>query len=344
VFTHYASDTLSVYIYVPTAIEKITECLKSMLNMVGSQNNKLYELETSLKSFDGGFQSLEADAYKLEKQNFFGFLGLLDTTECLEDLETDTEEGLCDIQDCVEQVKETLDDINACVHPCRGEGWEEVINVDYTIDGATCPDEWQVSTDARLTVRGCSRTDFTPGQSIDLFSVSVNEMEYDEVCGRINGYSFDTPSAFSTAGLTAIEDVYVNGISLTHGSGPDQEHIWTFAAAWLEKPEGDIFDLLGQCPCDGGPDPPSFVGQNYFCEAGVGEINLADTVGLHDTDLLWDGLQCTTEVCCTRAAPNNPPYFHSYLDEPTSDDINIRLMFNTFDADVLITNIELYVR
>jgi hypothetical protein len=45
--------------------------MKSMLNMVGSQNNKLYELETSLKSFDGGFQSLEGDAYKLEKQNFF---------------------------------------------------------------------------------------------------------------------------------------------------------------------------------------------------------------------------------------------------------------------------------
>jgi hypothetical protein len=314
-----------------------------MLNMVGSQNNKLYELETSLKSFDGGFQSLEADAYKLEKQNFFGFLGLLDTTECLEDLATDTEEGLCDIQDCVEQVKETLVVINAFVHPCRGEGWEEVINVDYTIDGATCPDEWQVSTDARLTVRGCSRTTFA-GEFIDSFSVSANGMEYDEVCGRINGYSFGIPQAFNTT-ATSISQVFVNGIALTHGSGEDEGHIWTFAAAPIENPDSETAELVGQCPCDGGTSPPSFVDQSYFCEAGVGDVAQADAIGvLHDEDLLWDGLQCTTEVCCTRAAPNNPPYFHSYLDEPTSDDINIRLMFNTFDADVLITNIELYVR
>jgi hypothetical protein len=142
-----------------------------------------------------------------KSKTFFRLLGLLDTTQCLEDLATDTEEGLCDIQDCVEQVKETLVVINAFVHPCRGEGWEEVINVDYTIDGATCPDEWQVSTDARLTVRGCSRTTFA-GEFIDSFSVSANGMEYDEVCGRINGYSFDAPSAFDT-GVTSIDGVYM---------------------------------------------------------------------------------------------------------------------------------------
>ena len=147
--------------------------------------------------------------------------------------------------------------------------------------------------------------------------------------------SVDFPSAFlPSAGGNTIDSVYVEGVSLTHGSSP-RRHIWTFAAAIDENPTPTPTDLDFQCPCDGGTLAPDFVRGDYFCEAGV-EIA---SDGFHGDDVLWDGEDCTTELCCTL---NTPPYFYSSLDTPTTDDIDARLMFN--NADIVVTTVELYIR
>ena len=86
-------------------------------------------------------------------------------------------------------------------------------------------------------------------------------------------------------------DIYVEGISLTHTAADNTlVHIWTFAASQFENP--DSVDS-GECPFDGGANPPDFVGQNYFCESGA-----TDPGGFHGDDLLWDGKDCAVEVCC----------------------------------------------
>ena len=120
-------------------------------------------------------------------------------------------------------------------------------------------------------------------------------------------------------------------------------HIWTSAASQFEDP--DSVDNA-ECPCDGGHDPPDYVGQNYFCESGVPVGTTGSPNVFYGDDLLWDGKDCAVEVCCTRAGP---PYFHSYLPQPTTADIDVRLLLEVGVAeadshDVSITHIELYVR
>ena len=311
------------------------EVMKSLLNMAGSQTNKLSKLELSLKSFDGAFQSLEGDAYKLQKQSLKQSEELEDGGTCPQMQAEQTEEGLDSVKECVEEVQETLDRIDGFVHPCWGAGWKEVVNVTYSHPGVECPPAWQ---DNEYGIKGCGRVS-TGFNTIDMQSFPVGEgVEYDEVCGRIHGYGVGEIIAFNE-GSNAIEDIYVEGISLTHTAADNSlVHIWTFAASLLEDPNSE---LASECPCDGGTNPPDFVGQNYFCESGVPVGSTGSPNVFYGDDLLWDGKDCAVEVCCTRAGP---PYFHSYLPQPTTADIDVRLMLDFPTIDVSITHIELYVR
>ena len=139
------------------------------------------------------------------------------------------------------------------------------------------------------------------------------------MCGRAVGYGFSSPDAFTrdhVAGDT-IDIFYLHGVSVTT-DGPPRQHIWSFAVGH----GADGF----RCPCDNtnriqAPLPPSFVGENYFCD---GTYNGA----------LWDGEDCTT-ACCTF---NSPPYFTTTLPAPTSDDIEVRLCAS-FDARLSVMQI-----
>jgi hypothetical protein len=92
----------------------------------------------------------------------------------------------------------------------------------------------------------------------------VNGVEYSRVCGRIIGYQLGDPNAFRD-GPGVIDDLYVEGVSLTHGSSP-RKHIWTFAAALHE----DSSHVTSTCQCTrtdidttGQVTVPPFVGEDY---------------------------------------------------------------------------------
>ena len=176
----------------------------------------------------------------------------------------------------------------------------------------------------------------------------------DKVCGRIKAYAYGFPDAFEGFTQTQITDAYVSGISLTAGSG-FSEHLWTFAAgsAELEAPLADqTQERDDQCPCDRS-DPsaipvPEFVGNNYFCEAGI-NVFLGYTSILSD-DPLWDGLNCNPESSCCDF--NRPPYFVNDLGKTlTVDSVDARLCFiegppaneGAVGDDVLVERIEIYV-
>ena len=185
------------------------------------------------------------------------------------------------------------------------------------------------------------------------FSVPVS---YNNVCGRIIGYQFGATDAFCpfqevcsyrrrhrhSPRAYTINDVYVDGLSLTRGN--PKEHIWTFVAAT---------DVGGQqypeyvCPCtrtsSSGIAIPPFVGSNYFCDTGNHATGWPGTKFFGD-DPLWDGAGCRgTDACCTF---NTPPWFMTQLSGPTTDPLELRSCGDqeTTDENVGIQLVEIYVQ
>ena len=219
-------------------------------------------------------------------------------------------------------------------YACGGEGgWRRVVYLNMTDPNTNCPSGWNHTEYSNRIYCGRSSS----GQSCDSVFFPVYGGDYTRVCGAIRAYQFDYTEAFedfNRGSVTTIDDVYVDGVSLTHGT--PRQHIWTFAAGLVEYQ-----DIDDACPCDVNIDIaiPTFVGNDYFCESGVNS-GLPD--GFQPDDPLWDGQGCTsTSACCSL---NNPPYFTKQLSRPTTDDIEARICQQDEDGDTPIELIELYVQ
>ena len=215
-------------------------------------------------------------------------------------------------------------------------GWRQVANIDMTNSSHTCPQGLRTLT---TPLRMCGRNITSPGCSSAIFD--SHGILYTRVCGKIIGYQDKTPNAFKpyiqNQALT-IDDTYIDGVSLTHGSKP-RKHIWSFAAALDEEQTSPT----SRCPCItevSTPIPP-WVGNDYFCDSGAKE-NFQRI--FYPDDPLWDGEGCgPTSTCCSF---NNPPWFSKQLPSPTTDDIEIRLCVDEASTqdDITVEKVELYVQ
>ena len=215
-------------------------------------------------------------------------------------------------------------------------GWRRVVYLNFTDPNTPCPSGWQLTS---LSKRTCSG-----GVSFGCDSVifPVSEGDYTRVCGRIIAYQDRYTHAFHRyhwGRATTIEDFYVYGVSLTHGS--PRQHIWTFAAGLTEFG----FTYHGSCPCDAtiNISIPLFMDGDYFCESGT---TATGQYKFYPDDPLWDGDGCTSlysgSTCCSL---NNPPYFTKQLLSPTTDDIEARLChLPRSSGDTPVEFIELYVQ
>ena len=112
----------------------------------------------------------------------------------------------------------------------------------------------------------------------------IQGISYRKVCGQVIGYQVGTPSAFGSRS-NDIEGAYVEGVSITHGSNP-QNHIWTFANDVYES-DSDTHQLGNPCPCTSScslMQVPNFVGSDYFCDMGA---NQTWSFSLFPEDPLW---------------------------------------------------------
>ena len=224
--------------------------------------------------------------------------------------------------------------------PCISGGGTRIANLDMTDPNQQCPREWTliespVRTCGRSTEIGCDSAIFPS-----------NGTSYSQVCGRVRAYEVGTTDAFDSynSGVTSIDSYYVDGVSITHGSGPRQ-HVWTFAAAWYEEYIGVPAYV---CPCTN-PDAvnylvPPFVGDDYFCETGAIEIHTTSDIMFFSDDPLWDGEGCgDLSTCCEL---NNPPWFCKTLPQPTTDDIEVRICANNGISDnenIAVDQVEIYI-
>ena len=213
----------------------------------------------------------------------------------------------------------------------------QVVHLNMSEASSQCPGTWNlIASPVRGCLSGlrrtvCASVSFSTGGS------------YNHVCGRILGYQSGSTDGFDVSIYTnpTIEQVYLDGLSLTHGPSGSRQHIWSFISAISDTTNSPT---QYNCPCSkSGPWPheiPSFVGSSYFCDSGNEERWYATDGRVYADDPLWDGKGCGfTSTCCEF---NNPPWFYTNLPATTSDDLELRICGDA-QEDVVVSFIELYV-
>ena len=260
-----------------------------------------------------------------------------DTDRC--PLREKTESALRNIRNDIDEAVQAIQTVPNC-----GDGlWYRVAHTNMSDPTQQCPSAWrEVTFDG---IRLCARptTGFQVGSCPGtLYPVPD---QYSKVCGRIIGYQFGSPDSFGRDAhnpRSTIDEAYLDGISVTHGT--PRVHIWSYVAGASEN--GSCTTIIN-CPCSVNGDPdliPSYVGANYYCESAF-EGDCTVNGIFFPADKLWDGQQCNNEgTCCTGA--NTPPWFSVDLPDSTSDDIEVRICHNqsTGDEDTPIQLLELYIQ
>ena len=206
--------------------------------------------------------------------------------------------------------------MNCTLYTCDGVsgGWKRVAYLDVNNPSASaCP----IGLQRRDSPLSCRRTDTGGGCSAVTYAINDN---YKCIFGRIDAVKTGTPDGFQIFGesrpaIPTINDNYVDGVSLTHGSNP-RTHIWTYTAT--------------TAPCTAcSTNFPAFLDSSqYTCDTY--SACMANQVC---SNLLWNG-ECVGTTT-----------FYRQLPQPTSDDIEMRVCRDEdrSNEDFLLTFIEIYV-
>ena len=233
-------------------------------------------------------------------------------------------------------------------YTCGGSpGWRRVAFLNMTDPNQDCPSGWSLTTHS---VRTCGRVPSSGRYTCDPVTFPVSGGEYSRVCGRIRAYQYGGAWAFRGAHSEgqSLNGSYVDGISITHGV--PRQHIWTFAAGLAQ--EQHTYSVYQYCYCDVKTRvtgyqaiPPSFVGNDYFCESGVTGrwSDVSSFYRFHSENPLWDGQNCGQNITC--CSMNNPPYFMKALPAPTTDDIEVRMCGQYYrQSEYPVELLEIYVQ
>ena len=222
---------------------------------------------------------------------------------------------------------------------CGPGHWFLVAHLNMSDPPQQCPSAWREYNTSG--VRACGRPATSEGSCSSL-PIPSYQSKYSRVCGRAIGYQIGSTDAFGFRAIDQpLDSYYVYGVSITHGT--PRNHIWTYAAG---VSEGRYSDQRDNCPCSnpGHPDnalPPSFVGDNYYCESGNPD-NTFVYGRIYTEDRLWDGQQCEGQ-CCSNG--KYPPWFSVELTNPTTDDIEVRICSGEGSQDeTLVQLLEIYIQ
>ena len=215
-----------------------------------------------------------------------------------------------------------------------GGGWTRLAYLDMTDSTVNCPSGFTLYQSG--SVRACGRPVASSGSCVSVQFPS-NGMSYSQVCGRVTGYQYTSPDGYADNNLNG---EYVDGVSITRGS--PRQHIWTLMAANYE------YFVNGHhiCPCATGSvrQVPSFVGNHYFCESGIGTGIWQQQ--FYASDPLWDGQSCGSaeSPCCN--VPGIPWFHRDYGNTTTTDYIELRVCGNegTDNEDTPVSYYEIYVQ
>ena len=205
-----------------------------------------------------------------------------------------------------------------------GDGvWYRVAYMNMSNPSQQCPSAWREYNTGEFRV--CGRPNSTILLEVVLPSFSLVILYIDsKVCGRVIAIQVGTPNAFYTN--QEINDTYLDGVSITNGS--PRKHIWSYVGSLYQN----------GCQCD--VQPPSFVGNNYYCETSR-PTNHSEI----EHEFSGSGEQCNHEgTCCT--GTNTPPWLSVSLPSPTNDDLEVRICGDqsTDNEDTPIELLEIFVQ
>ena len=200
--------------------------------------------------------------------------------------------------------------------------WKRIAYMSNNTSPVNCPMGFQHINNQVL----CKRN--PTGARCSSITYSTNGNSYSQVCGTIHGSYFGDPDGFdshstirSRFAITSINNNYVDGISLTHGS-INKYHIWTLSA--IVNFATNPTDICSVCASN----KPSYVGMDYSCDV-VDQCK--DNCSPRQ---IWGSGHCIG---------NNT--FYKNLMQPTSDDIDMRVCTDQAenDEDIFLSFIEIYV-
>ena len=330
--------TYTISFAVSQKIAHIQSLLGQLVTKSDELTCKVDDVSKLVEDFKCAFQSLDGDVEALESIKSLVASQERDNEVEMEQNECDQEEQLEAIESALEEKKETAEDVRKFSHPCGGHGWKRIAYFDFRRDDTDCPVGPRTGEGDRPHV--CISTSTGTGTYSLLSAFSFPPPgPYSSVCGRIAAYQLGTDPIGFDQSATNVDSPYLSGVSLTHGT---TNHIWSFAVGSTQdqtsSPSGN------RCPCDMGDPPPSFVGEDYFCESGNTAVPAASMATFFPGNPLWDGLGCiSSSTCCSRI---DHPYFVKHLGAATTDNINLRTSTHSgSDLDNIgFELIEIYVK
>ena len=223
-------------------------------------------------------------------------------------------------------------------------GWMKIADIHMNRKDE-CPSGW---------IKNANGSYCTGDKSAGCYSTHFSTIatSYSKVCGKVVGYQKGStdgfyPSAYvhekvrlykPVTASQSIDGVYVDGISIT--SGNPRKHVWTYAVGLSDNSDYKEFN----CPCARfpGPDPPIFVGRDYYCESG--NTGTSDKNKIYKNDRLWDGMGCGSENSCCCSA--GMPWFFRQFPAKVHGDIEVRICHdqNFDDEGVVVEQLQLYIQ
>ena len=204
-------------------------------------------------------------------------------------------------------------------------GWMQVVDVNIAKDNS-CPGAWRMITSPRkLCVGGINA-------GCDSAHFHTRGVNFQHICGQTKAYQKGTTDAFNGKSTKGINEVYVDGISITLGS--PRQHLWTYCGG---------HDNDTPCPCSPKPgdNPPTFINNFYYCESGANAHPRSTSFFLSDP--LWDGQDCPSNSRC--CAQLGMPWFYRRTPVPLSENIEVRICKDQThdDEDTAIEKMEIFV-
>ena len=195
-----------------------------------------------------------------------------------------------------------------CLLTCNGinGAWKRIAYLNTNENPISCPSRFEVRSDTSNPPI-CRRNNRHAGCSSVIYL--SNGMSYSQVCGRVRIHQQETPDEFQSDNNNisrngpSEDQNYVDGVSLTHGTSPNRNHIWTFTAVIKF---GDDIDRCTIC----GRNKPLYVGTSFTCIAEHCRIWPCD----FDNAIWTDGFSCFGNEI-----------FYRQLSESTTDNIEMRV-------------------